>query len=175
MELSNETIIHAPADRVWHVVAHHFAQIGDWATAIAASRPLQGSADAGAPADGRVCETGMRMFPHVEETILVLDERARTLTYAGAGLPVFVSEARNRWQVTALGDHRTSVRVDATMKMTGIVGRLLAVPLRLWLTREGKKTLDDLKYYVEHGRPSPRKQRRLARGGARSISESEIT
>lgn len=174
MKLSNEIIIDASADRLWDVVAHQFAQIGEWATAIAASRPKPAGADADAPPGGRVCDTGMRMFAHVEETILAYDESARTLTYAGAGLPRFVSAARNRWQVIPLDDHRACVRVVATMETRGITGRLLAIPLRVWLTREGHKTLDDLRHCAEDGYPSPRKQRRLASSRAYSASESEI-
>jgi len=114
------------------------------------------------------------MFPQVEETIVAYDESARTLTYAGARLPVFVSQARNRWRVTAIGDNRARVSVDATMELRGAAGWLLAVPLRVWLTREGRKTRDDLKHFVEHGQRSQRKQRRLARGPARSRGECEI-
>jgi Polyketide cyclase / dehydrase and lipid transport len=170
VNLSSETIIEASADRVWEIVGHQFPRIGEWATAILASRPNPrevGNADA--PVAGRVCETGVRMFPHVEETIVSYDEGGRTLTYVGAGLPSFVGEARNRWHVAPVENGRARVRVDARLELRGIVGRLLAVPLRVWLAREGMKTLDDLKYYVEHGRLSPRKQRRLARSSATRV------
>jgi len=168
VKLSNETIIEASADRVWEIVGHQFARIGEWATAIPASRPnLQAVGDGDAPVAGRVCESGLPMFPHVEETMVSYDEAGRTLTYTGAGLPAFVREARNRWRVTPVNDHRARVRVDAIIEMRGIVGRLLALPLRFRLAREGPKILDDLTHYVEHGRPSARKQRQLARSSAR--------
>ncbi len=103
----------------------------------------------------------------VQETIVSYDEAARTLTYVGAGLPGFVEEARNRWQVIPVDDHRARVCVDATLELRGIIGPLLALPLRLRLAREGTKVLDDLKHYAEEGQPSPRKLRQLAKSSAK--------
>jgi hypothetical protein len=117
------------------------------------------------PGAGRVCETGLRMFPHVKETIVSYDEAGRTLTYTGAGLPAFVRVARNRWSVVAVDD-RARVHVEATMELRGIIGRLLAVPLRVWLARGATRTLDDLKHHVERGRPSARKQRQARESGS---------
>lgn len=57
MKLSGEVTIHASADRVWAIVGHQFAQIGDWATSIAASRPAD---DAGPqPGDPAVVGPGV--------------------------------------------------------------------------------------------------------------------
>jgi hypothetical protein len=35
--------------------------------------------------------------------------------------------------------------------------------MRMQLRREGDRGLDDLRHYIEHRRPSPRKQRQLDR------------
>jgi hypothetical protein len=163
VKVSSETVIDASADRVWEIVGHQFARIGEWATAIPASRPVsQTPGAAEAPVAGRVCETGLPMVPLVEETIVAYDEAGRTLTYTGARLPRFVREARNEWSVIPLDDQRARVRVEAIIEMRGLVGRLLAAPFRLWAARVGAKTLDDLTQYVEQGQPSARKQRQLA-------------
>jgi polyketide cyclase/dehydrase/lipid transport protein len=169
VRVSSETIIDASADRVWEIVGHQFARIGEWATAIPASRPAsQTHGMAEAPVAGRVCETGLPMVPLVEETIVAYDEAGRTLTYAGAGLPRFVKEARNQWSVIPLSEQRARVRVEAIIEMRGLVGPLLALPFRLWAARVGAKTLDDLKHYAELGRPSTRKQRQLVSTSAGS-------
>jgi hypothetical protein len=163
VRLSSETVITASADRVWAVVGGEFGQIGRWATVIPASRPKEEIGATDASVAGRVCETGISMFPQVEETLVAYDEAARTLSYVGAGLPTFVAEARNRWEVRAIDDHHARVRLDATVRLRGILGQLLALPFRLWARRSGARMLDDLKHYVEHGRPSPRKERQLAK------------
>jgi len=163
MRLSVEMTIHAPASRIWAILAHRFDRIGEWASAIPASRAAAGAVrETGAPVAGRVCETGVRMYSRVEETIIDYDELGRALTYVGRGLPGFIAEARNRVSVVALDHGRSRVTMQASVRPRGLVGRMLAVPLRLQFEREGRRTLADLKHYVENGRPSRRKERRLA-------------
>ncbi len=168
VKASGEIPVEASAEQVWDVVARQFSHIGDWATAIPASRANpEAHVKTDAPVAGRVCETGVPMLPHVEDTIVAYDDAARTLTYEAAGMPAFVATARNRWQVTAVDEHRALVRFDGVMETRGIVGGLLGLLLRVRLAREGRKLLDDLRHYVENGQPSPRKQRQLARSGQR--------
>src|SRR6266545_3636152 len=139
-ELTRSVVVEAPAEAVWQVIADGFDRIGQWATAIPASAayPVPDPAT-GAPVPGRVCRTGVALVPEVTETIVAFDDAGRSLTYeATAGMPAFVTLARNRWQVTAVGD-------------------------RARVGRTGRYLLDDLKYHVEHGVASPRKRRQLAR------------
>lgn len=164
MRLSGEVTIEAPADRVWEIAGHQFGSIGEWATAIEASRPDGPHAgQTAAPVAGRACETGMRSFPTVSERIVAYDETNKTLTYVATGLPRFVREARNRWQISAAGPWRAHARFDGVLELHGVTGLLVAIPLRLWMLRVTKAVLDDLKHYAEHGTPSPRKERRLVR------------
>lgn len=159
--LSREVIIEAPAERLWDIIGRGFGRIGDWASPIPASEPIdRAGSETGASVAGRVCDTGLRMFPRVIETIVDYDDSAYTLTYVAQGMPGFVGMARNRWQVSAVGDGRTVVRFDGVIETRGIAGRLLDLPLRLQLGRAGRHVLGDLKHYAEQGRPSPRKERR---------------
>jgi hypothetical protein len=160
--LTGDIIIAAPAERVWRVVAHRFDRIGDWATAIPASGAAgSAGAAAGAPVAGRVCDTGIRAVPQVTETIVAYDESAGTLTYeATAGLPAFVTLARNTWRVTPLDDTRTMVSYAARLEVRGRLGRLGRWWLLAQARRTGRRVLADLQHYVEHGVASPRKQRR---------------
>jgi Polyketide cyclase / dehydrase and lipid transport len=155
MKLSGEVTIEASAERVWEIVGHGFASIGDWATAIEASH--QDFAGA------RICETGLPGVPRVAETVVAYDEAERTLTYVATDVPRFFREARNRWRVSPAGADRSHARFDGVLELRGVVGLLVALPLRLRMRRETRTVLDDLKHYAEHGTPSPRKQRRLAR------------
>lgn len=164
MRLSSEIMIYAPAERVWEIVGRRFDRIGEWATAIASSRPSgPGDAESGVPVAGRDCQTGIRIAPRVVETILSYDDAGRRLTYEGAGLPTFVTTARNRWQVIAIDAERAHVRLEATLETRGALGRLLRLPLRVQLNREGRRLLQDLKHYAEHDQISPRKDRQLGK------------
>jgi hypothetical protein len=168
--LTSHIIITAPADAVWEIVAHRFDRIGDWATAIPSSTPSPtwagGSSAAGAPVGGRVCQTGLRLVPEVTETVVTYDETGRTLTYeATAGVPAFVTAARNQWRVTVLDGDRTEIGFTAQLEVRGLLGRLARWWLLARVGRDGRHVLADLKHYVEHGTPSPRKQRQLTRAG----------
>jgi hypothetical protein len=159
--LHAHVVINAPAAAAWTVVAHQFDRVGEWATAIPVSAATPGPAAAGAPVAGRVCRTGIRMIPEVVERIVVYDETARTLTYQAEGLPAFLGTARNQWRVEAVDDQHTRVRLEATLQVRGVLGWLAYLVLRVQLARTGRRFLQDLKHYVEHREPSPRKRRQL--------------
>jgi Polyketide cyclase / dehydrase and lipid transport len=171
--ISKELVIAAPADAVWRVLGPGFAWIGDWATAIPASTAISatsvvqhGKVVAGlvdAPVVGRVCATGLRMVPEVAETLIAYDEANRSLTYEASGMPAFVTTARNTWTVTPLGERRCRVTLDAQFDTRGVFGALARRLLSLRVGRTSRHLADDLRHYVEHGKPSPRKQRQLAR------------
>jgi hypothetical protein len=177
VELTQTVVVNAPADAVWRVVAGGFDRIGEWATAIPAStaNPVAESA-IGAPVPSRVCHTGVALIPQVTETIAAFDDPGRTLTYeATSGMPSFVTLARNRWQVTAEGERRSRVTFAADLRVRGPVGWLARWWLLARVGRMGRFLLDDLKYYVEHGVASPRKQQQLAAFTGRSAGRTRGT
>jgi carbon monoxide dehydrogenase subunit G len=162
-KISTELAIDAPADAVWRVLGPGFARIGDWATAIPASTPV--------PA-GRVCATGLRMVPEVTETLVGYDDATRSLTYEASGMPAFVTTARNTWTVIPLGEHRCRVTVNARFDTRGLLGSLAGRLLLLQVGRTSRHLADDLRHYVEHGIPSPRKRRQLSRKNRSAASSS---
>ena len=171
--LSRHFIIAVPADAVWDLVGRRFGRIGDWATAIPTSTPIGHTFDqtassavseiVDAPDAGRVCQTGIRLMPQVTETIVAYDDATRTLTYQASGLPGFVTTARNTWTVTPLGQRRTRVSLQAQFDTRGLLGALACWAILLQVARTSRHLAEDLAHYLEHGTPSPRKQRQLRR------------
>lgn len=173
--MSKELVVAAPAEAVWQVLGPGFARIGEWATAIPASTALTavaGSAHRGggvlaglvdAPVAGRVCATGLRMVAQVTETLIAYDGTNMSLTYEASGMPAFVTTARNTWTVTALGGDRCTVTLDARFDTRGVLGALAQRLLLVQVGRTSRHLADDLRHFVEHGTPSPRKQRQVAR------------
>jgi hypothetical protein len=171
--LSKHLIVHAPADAVWEVVGHQFDRIGAWATAIPASVPIPALASAtptdraaqpatlDAPVAGRVCHTGVRLVPQITERLIAYDDATRTLTYQAEQHPRFLKAAHNHWRVEPIDQHCTRISLHATVQPQGVLGWLPYLLLRAQLVRVAKGFLQDLQYYLEHGRPSQRKQRRL--------------
>jgi hypothetical protein len=173
--LTRQITVEAPADAVWDLVGRRFDRIGEWATAIAASAPIAptpsataptrspASTVAGAPVAGRVCRTGIRLLPEVTETIVAYDDAARTLTYRASGLPAFVATARNTWTVTPVGEQRTRVTLQARFDTRGLISALARWAILIQVGRTSRHLAADLRHYLEHGTPSPRKQQQLRR------------
>jgi hypothetical protein len=182
--LFTEFVVAAPADAVWDVIGRRFDRIGDWATAIPASTALPPTAGTaatqvlahlaagqridGAPFAGRVCTTGVRLVPRVTETLVAYDETNRTLTYEASGMPAFVTTARNTWTVTPLDERRCRVTLRARFVTRGLLGHIGRRAILAQVGRTSRYLADDLRHYVETGRPSPRKQRQLRRAARRA-------
>jgi hypothetical protein len=172
-KISKQITVAAPAEAVWEVLGPGFARIGDWATAVPASTalasptpPANVASVAGlieVPVAGRVCTTGVRLVPEVTEILTAYDATVRTLTYQAAGMPSFVTTARNTWTVIALDAGTCRVRLDAQLDTRGLFGAIARRLLLVQVGRTSRHLAEDLRHHVEHGTPSPRKQHQLAR------------
>ena len=149
MKITRTIEIQAPAEAVWEIVGRSFADIGTWATRIQSSQAIRPAP--GAPPTGRTCAVAIPGVDAVQETLVGYDDAAMTLEYTGSGLPGFVTEARNRWTVEPIGAV-CRVSAEARLTLTGWA-RAWALPMRIALTREGDRTLEDLRHFAEHGEP----------------------
>jgi hypothetical protein len=170
-QLTTHLIIDAPAGHVWQVIGPGFARIGDWATSVPASTaipvpapaPASPAAAVCAPVMGRTCSTGTRLVPDITETLTGYDEQSRTLTYQAGGLPAFITTASSTWTVTPAGEAASRVTVTAYFQARGVLGLLGCWAILARARLAARHLQDDLRYYVNHGAPSPRKQRQLSR------------
>jgi Polyketide cyclase / dehydrase and lipid transport len=126
-----------------------------------ADRPGSQPATLDAPVAGRVCHTGVRLVPQITERLIAYGDATRTLTYQAEQHPRFLKAAHNHWRVEPIDQHCTRISLHATVQPQGVLGWLPYLLLRAQLVRVAKGFLQDLQYYLEHGRPSQRKQRRL--------------
>ena len=168
-QLTTHLSIDPPADAVWQVIGPGFARIGDWATAIPASTAITAPAPAAAhaPVQGRTCSTGTRLVPAITESLTSYDEQNRTLAYQASGLPAFITAARSTWMVAPDGEAACRVTVTGDFRARGVLG-LVGCWAILAQARLATRNLQaDLRHYVRHGTPSPRKQRQLGRAQRR--------
>lgn len=157
MKLSQDLTINAPADRVWRIVAHDFAKIGQWASGVAHST-INKVADIpeGAVVGGRVC--AVPGFGEIHETFTAYDETSKTFTYDATGLPFFVRRAENEWVVQEIDSNTTRVSFSADMELLPVIGSLMAIPLKYQMTKLLQNAVEELKHYAETGEIHPRKQ-----------------
>jgi hypothetical protein len=170
-QLTTHLTIDAPADEVWQVIGPGFARIGEWATTIPASAAIPAPAPAAAtpvapraPVLGRTCSTGTRLMPDITETLTDYDEDRRTLSYQAAGLPAFITAARSTWTVTPAGETTCRVTVTGHFQTRGVLGLVGCWAILAQARHAARHLQADLRHYIKHGTPSPRKQRQLARG-----------
>jgi hypothetical protein len=155
MQLVRRIVIDAPAERVWAVLAHEFANISVWASGVSHSAPAATIAD-GPVGSGRVCQT---FVGEVTETIIRFDEAGRSMSYRADGLPGFVAEAVNTCSVIAEGPNRSVVLIGADVRPQGFLGFVMLPLLKIQLGKLVREATEELRHYVETGQPHPRKLR----------------
>lgn len=120
MNLLIETEIDAPAERVWELLAHKFADIASWSSTVSASRELNPDeiaprfdVAASAPVVGRETTSKAGTF---QEIIVEYSEVDRMLFFDTDGLPRIMTTGTDRQRVTELGPGRSKVSFDVTME-----------------------------------------------------------
>jgi hypothetical protein len=161
LHLKDHITIKASAQKVWRVLAHDFGSIGQWASAIPASQAVPDlPAPEGAQVGGRVCATAVPGFADVQEHFTYYDEASMRYGYQAAeGPPRFLKRAENHWLVCSLEPDVALVETRAELEMSFFPGWFLAPLLKLHMGRVGTRSLEELKYFVEHDQPHPRKLR----------------
>lgn len=158
MELRNEIIIDAPAERVWHALGERFMHVSEWAAPIDASCPVdRAEPGVGVTRSCTIAPFGPVKAGVVKEQLTHFDRDAMTFAYeALEGMPRFVGRAVNRWSVTRVDDQRSLLRIHATLTLRGPMV-VFGCVLRWQLQAGGAKVAEELRYFVENGRPHPRK------------------
>jgi hypothetical protein len=160
IQIKRQITINVSADKVWNILAHHFDHIGRWASAIPESRAVTDwPAPEGAEVGGRVCTPSVAGFGDIQEKFTYYDEQAMRFGYQaiGGGLPSFIKRAENNWTVRSLGPNQCVVEARGEIDLRLIPGLFLAPFLKLQMGRTGTQTFEELKYFIEHDQPHPRK------------------
>lgn len=152
MKVVIETKINAPADKVWQVLAHQFAEIDQWASIVETSRPMHLNevpasmqVASEAPIPGRVTKTPLGEF---REVFVKFSDAQRAFTFQGADQPFFVSYAHNASRVTELGPDTSKLTFEVRMDPKGIFKLLKPLLRRRFMSTYGR-VQQDLKQYVE--------------------------
>lgn len=159
LSFSNQIQINAPAQAAWNVLAHEFTDIAMWSSVISHSHGLS------SPMDMDDAELGSRVctvpgFGETHERLLNVDESAMRFSYSATmSRAPYVRRAFNDWAVIPNGATSCTVKTRASLELAFFPWVLAAPAIQLgtwWLWR---RTSADLKYYVEHGVPHPRKRK----------------
>lgn len=167
MEINDEIEIDAPAERVWAVLGERFMHVSDWAAPITSSCPVgPGAPGVGATRACSIAPVGPVKAGVVKERLTKFDREQMSYEYeAIEGMPGFVAAATNRWTVVRVDDGRSVVRIQATLTLRG-PAKLLGWLMKWQFRSVGVRVAEELKYFVENGKPHPRKLAALPDSGS---------
>lgn len=166
LHIEKDFVIDAPVDRVWHILADEFVDVGSWASGLTSSGPNPHAVplDDGT-AGGRVCE--IPGFGLTDERVVDYRPEERRIAYSvdAEKIPGFVQNIVNRWTLRPRGA-ATSPSTEVSMRFSAEVSGPLGALMKPMMRRKFDKTLSaveaDLTAYAETGRVSAAKARELA-------------
>jgi len=154
MKFTKQISINAPAEKVWGVLGRDFANIGVWSTSVAHSTVNDKVAKVNnSPVGGRVCNT---IFGEVSEEFTAYDDQKMSLSFKGVIASKVFSSLISTNEVEAKDENTTIVKITPDVELT-IIGKLISPLIKMQLSKTLDQVLDDLKYFVENGKPSPAK------------------
>lgn len=154
MKFSKQITINASADKVWDVAGRDFANIGIWATAVSHSEANDKLASVnGSAVGGRLCKTA---FGTASEEFTAYDDANKTYSFKGVFDSKMFNNVTSSMAVTSIDANTTKVEIIPALELT-FFGVLMYPMIRMKISKVTDEVLDDLKYYVENDKPSPRK------------------
>ncbi|MEM6395147.1 MAG: SRPBCC family protein [Bacteroidota bacterium] len=165
MEIKRNFTINQPADRVWEVLGNQFGQACEWVTGLYHSEASGNPASGNAQSVKRTCDTNQGK---IKEEIRAFDPKNYHLSYAVIeGFPSFVKSGVNTWRLMPKGN-KTEVDVHFVAELQGVLGFLMKPIMRMQLGKVFDQAVNDLKVFVETGKPSQAKSKELAKRAARA-------
>lgn len=155
VQVSKDLSIRKSAEEVWEVMGNQFDQVHIWSTNFKESKP-----------------GGFEKFPGISfsERITITDrgETIQTLdsfdpvNYSLAyhitkGAPGIAKHASAVWSLKSEDANTTIVTLNFYMETKGILGFIMTPLIKKGMGKSAKEIAEDLKFYLENGRPSPRK------------------
>ena len=149
--------IEASRDSVWKVTALAFAENYKWDSGVDHSEG-SGTGINGAPVGERSCSIAIEGFSQLTEKFVAYELEEFWFSYVGESedLPFFLLEGVNTWSHTDSGAG-TTVSMEADMKLEGLMGLIMGSQMEGFVRTRLQEALEELKHYIETGKPHPRK------------------
>ena len=154
MKFSKDIIINASAEKVWDILGHKFADVGQWARSVSKSVVNNNAQKVNnSPVGGRLCDTSIG---NISEEFTAYDEEKMTFSFKGVITSKVFTNVISTNTVSAINDNTSKVTVTPNVDLTWI-GVIMSPLIRLNLSKTLNEVLKDLKYFAENDKPSPQK------------------
>lgn len=154
MNFSKDITINASADKVWDILGHKFADVGQWSRSISQSVINHEAPKVNnSPVGGRLCETSIGK---ISEEFTAYDEEKMTFSFKGVITSKVFSNVISTNAVTAIDENTSKVTVTPNVDLKTF-GILMYPLIKMQLSKLINEVLIDLKYFAENDKPSPEK------------------
>jgi hypothetical protein len=155
MNIKKEEIINKSVLETWDVMGNQFGDVSKWSSVFHDSKVSGKPEIGGLDYSIRITETDKGM---TEQKINFYNQKKTSLSYAVTkGTPSFVTSAVYVWTLTKVSKNKTKLNAELTIKTVGIKGVLVGPIMKTKMGRILNNMVEELKYYVEEGKPHPRK------------------
>jgi hypothetical protein len=155
MDFRLEVEINKNIEDVWEVMGNQFGDIAKWVSLATSSKVGGSSKLPGVNYGYRLLESRKGTAKHV---LTSFDSANHSFSYdVPEGTPGFVKTATASWTLTALKDGKTKMNVHFGIQLSGLFGFFLAPVAKKKLGTVSNNIIEEFKYYVENGKPHPRK------------------
>ncbi|WP_299246333.1 SRPBCC family protein [uncultured Aquimarina sp.] len=148
MKINKTLQVNAPASRVWEVLYTNYGDACHWASTVNESKKRD---VVGSDYEGRTCST---VFGDVSEIIDHADADKMELQYHLDDTPFIMKAATANWNVKVTSINTSDVTMDLDVTLATIPGLLMGWMIKPKMRKDIFQTLEDLKYYLETGKPS---------------------
>ncbi|MDB4286150.1 SRPBCC family protein [bacterium] len=150
-----EVLIEKDIEAVWEVMGSQYAQVHLWSSNFKASKPGGKPKLPGLDYLHRATQTTRG------ETLQELDEFDpvhHSLSYhITKGAPKIAKEASGIWSLKSMGPEKTRVVLEFHMATKGVLGLVMIPLIKKNIGKAAAQIGEELKYYMEKGKPHPRK------------------
>jgi len=154
MKFSKDITINAPAKKVWDILGHKFADVGQWSRLVSQSVVNNDAPKVNkSPVGGRLCETSIGK---ISEEFTAYDEEGMTFSFKGVITSKVFSNVISTNAVTAIDENTSKVTVTPNVDLKAF-GILMYPLIKMNLGKILQQALIDLKYFAENDKPSPEK------------------
>ncbi|MFT5823449.1 MAG: hypothetical protein ACI8ZM_004710 [Crocinitomix sp.] len=162
IKFTKKVIVNTSEDKIWETFAHGFNDAYKWMASVSHSySQANGESFDGAQSDGRVCELSSKPDGiKASEKFLAYDEKNKTVTVkvdfidTPALFPVNYNLVD--FSLRKISENQCEMIWEFSSKIKPL-GYLLWPLMRIGFGVFVKQIIEELKYYVEHGTPHPRK------------------
>jgi len=160
--IKQRVVIDAEIDQAWQVLGPEYAQAYKWGSSITHSEARNNESLNGSTCTERGCSvSGMG---NVKEKILQYSEDEHILSYEVIeGMPKMVDHAINTWELSPAEGNKTLLEMQIDMGTRGFLGWMMGGMMKMKMTKLSKEISEEFKYYVETGKPHPRKVKSISK------------